>query len=111
MNSLTSLELFDFMSAGTTTAVIFGYFRKQRFLTYNIKCDDFVSIISKYLIYPIIKIGKNNQTINAFDSKKIDFISASNKQLVFAICVKLRQLLSIYILIIHTHKLIITALL
>ena len=63
------LSAFDFFMSDTTTiAVIFGYFRKNEFLDYNVECSNFISIISKYIENKSIKIGNNNINIDIFDA-------------------------------------------
>ena len=68
LKSSAFLAVFDFMSSKTTIAVIFGYFRLNGLLKYNIKYDDIVNIIKKFLIEKnIIKIDIHGECINAFD--------------------------------------------
>ena len=60
----------DFMDSQTTIAFIFAYFRYNDFFGFNVKCNDFVDIISKYTIEQNIKFGKNNENIIAFNGER-----------------------------------------
>ena len=76
-NSISSTQLegfssplpnFEFMNRHTAVTLAFGYFRLNDFFGYNVKCDDFISIISKYIIstaQSTIKLKfKQNDPIN-----------------------------------------------
>ena len=83
------LDHFDFVSGDTTIAVIYGYFRKNGLFEYSIKYDDFIAIISKYMIPSTIKINKYTKCINAFnietnDTSIIDICSL-NKEFIVAV--------------------------
>ena len=56
----------DLLNHESTIALIFGYFRKNKLLNYGIKYDDFVRIVSKYMVEPAIKFGNNNKSIDGF---------------------------------------------
>ena len=72
--SSSSLDVFDFMADNTTSIVIFGYFRKNGFLEYKIKHDDFISIIKKYIVQKYnVKIGKNNIYIDPFKDDTVSY--------------------------------------
>ena len=77
----------DFGSKKSILRVTFGYFRINGFLD-NIKCDDIIAIISRYLVEEsILKIGKNNKAINKFDKseKYISQIAALNKEFIIGL--------------------------
>ena len=46
---LACFDVFDFCDNNAKIIIIFGYFRKNNFLSYRIKFDDFISIISSYI--------------------------------------------------------------
>ena len=56
------------MNRATTIALVFGYFRKNGFLVYTIKVDDFINIISKFIYETKISFGKNNVNIKIFST-------------------------------------------
>ena len=83
----TKIDPFDFMESETTTAVTFGYLRKNGFLEYNVKWDDLANIILKYLNNneSNIKIVSQNYSINAFDDGRVKYIDCLNKRFFVAV--------------------------
>ena len=82
------IDRFDFMKHETTVAVTFGFLRLNGFLEYNVKWDDFVSIISNYITYKHnnIKVIANKTTIHAFDDNlRVKCIDSLNKQFIVAV--------------------------
>ena len=51
-------------------SLIYGYFEKSGFLDYNIKCDNFIDIVAKYLSINYVAFGDSMQTINIFGKRK-----------------------------------------
>ena len=82
-NMSKSFELVNFlgvMSGNSIGLLVFGYFRIQRFFEHNVRCDDFINIISKYITEKKIKIGNNNTNVDVFDGGIINYVDALNKQ-------------------------------
>ena len=73
----------DIMKHKTTIVFMFGYFRKNGFLDYRCKCDDFISIILTYVATKnTILIGSSNKSINNVEldfTKRVTDIFALNK--------------------------------
>ena len=57
------------LTENTTIALVNGYFRTHGFFDHNVKSDDFVSIISNYLLEMQLIFSNNNKNINAFDKR------------------------------------------
>ena len=87
MSDWSCVDRFDFMTKETTVVVIFGYLRKNGYLDYNVKWDDLIDIILKYINNEKnnIKIYQNNENITLADGYSINMIDALNKQLIVAI--------------------------
>ena len=77
----------DFLNNSTTIALIFGYLRINLVERLNVKVDDFVDVISKYIIEQKIKINKNYQNITIFQNpqKEVHKVAFINKQFIVAI--------------------------
>ena len=88
------------MTRASTIALVFGYTRKHWHLEYNVKLDDFVNVISKYLAAPQIKVGKYHQNIDAFNEKEVrlsDIYGLNETFIVARVSVSnLRKMLSLY---------------
>ena len=86
MSSFWDLNNCDFMTRDEILVVVFGYFRDVGFLDYNVKSDDFVNIVSKYITEKSIKIGnpENNIRINAFKGRSASYVDILNKQFMVA---------------------------
>ena len=90
---LSNVDPFDFMTHEATVAVIFGYFRRNQFLNYSIRCNDFVDIISKYInANNTTKFGADNKIINLLNGKPIKRLSALNKTFFVGISYRSRQM-------------------
>ena len=101
---LSGVDMLNFMDDKTSIDVVFGYFRKNGFLQFNVRIDDFVNITSKYIIgqtTSTISIGKNNKHIDAFNQRvcNMDIIS---KQLFIAVDDENDRMFRIYIFYIHS---------
>ena len=92
-----SANCLDVMSFETTIAVIDWYFRINGFLDYNIKTDDFIKLIKKYISQHVqqINLTKPNNTIKLHTDDIIIDLYSVNKD--FLIFITLNTMLSIYI--------------
>ena len=89
------------MDAETTIEVICGYFRANGFFEYNVKCDDFAKIISKYIIEPDIQFGNNIENINTVDNVSMKETDCLNKQFIISVKQSSSELLRLYNYLIH----------
>ena len=78
------MAYFDFFNHDTKIAVISGYFRRSGYLDYNVKLDDLILIVNKYLKTKTIKFGENITTINS-QTYKHCVIDALNDKFIIAI--------------------------
>ena len=87
MSDSSCIDGFDFMTNETTIAIIFGYLRKNGYLDYNVKWDDLIDIILKYINNKKnnIEIHPNNENIKLVDGYSINMIDSLNKQFIVAI--------------------------
>ena len=85
----SSVYPFEFMEHDALVTAISGYFRKCGFVEYNVKIDDFVDIISKYMAEKTIRIDNNHNKINSFEEhlQGTEFftIYAINKNLIVVV--------------------------
>ena len=92
----------DLSDPVTTIALVFGYCRKNGFLDYKVKVDDFINIINQYFIERNIKFNDDkNININAFAeneyySRIIGSIAILNSQFIIATNYATHQMLSIH---------------
>ena len=75
----------------TTIVLITGFFRINEYFKYNVRNDDFVKIISKYINEKTIEIAKN-ATIKNLNDRVID-IDSLNKQFFVVVCLSTKQML------------------
>ena len=99
------LEDHQELTESTTIAVIIGYFRKHGFFYYNVKIDDFVNIISNYLLEMQLIFSNNNKNDIVFD-KRVTVIDILDENCFIAVSFDSELMLSticiiyIYILIV-----------
>ena len=91
--SVWDLNNIEWINHSTIIAVINGYFRSSQFFDYNIRCDDFIKIVYKYLSERNVSFGKNCKLINAFTAGVSD-ISLLNNGIVVSVSESSQQLLS-----------------
>ena len=84
----------DFLKFDEVRLVVYGYFWSCKFLEYNIKCDDFIKIIAKYINHNSITIGDDHKIINFFDNKAVHQVDSLNKDFIIVSNRTLQQMLS-----------------
>ena len=89
---------FEILGTTTTIAVTIGYLRKNGFFDFGVKCDDFINIISNYIIEKSLIFGNNTKKINIFgeNGSRTTQIDAMNDQFIIAINQLSKQMLSFY---------------
>ena len=94
-NQMETGWCFDFINRQTAISVIVGYFRLCGLLEFNIKCDDLINIISKYINENEIKVDNDkNIHIDPFDNNRVNTMDCLDKQFIVATRYKPGQLLS-----------------
>ena len=79
------MNYLELLSYHTTIVLINGYFGENMFFKYNVRTDDFINIISKYLKEKPIKLIEHvHEKRNLFNCA-IDNLAILNKQFVAAI--------------------------
>ena len=89
------LKVNNELTETTTIDLIAGYFRKYGIFEYNVRIDDFIKIVSNYIVEIHFKFGKNNKLIEGFDESIITKVSIINKNCFTAVSNWSRKLLSI----------------
>ena len=82
---MNALKVTDKLDQTTTVELINGYFRTNGFMQYGVKLDDFIKIVSNYILEKHLKFGKNNSVINVFNQNRIRNISCLNKNCFVAV--------------------------
>ena len=70
----------DLMNFETTIALIYGYFRANGFFDYNIKIDDFIKLVKKYMSKNQIKLVKSHKSIKLASDVEVHTLHAVSKE-------------------------------
>ena len=89
---MDSQHVCDLLSNKTKTTLARGFFLVNGFLQYNVKIDDFINIISRYLIEISIQFGDDVKKIVINGNHEVSDIGIFNNKLFVVVSRKTKHM-------------------